>query len=143
MKRASFSLWLIDQGILKHASCGLRLPKKRNVTFKAPFLFWFMAFRTRNITFEATYSTFGLWLIERALHLKGASSGLWPIERGILHLKTSSCCLRVMERKILHLKRASFLVLKERGKLHLKLACFDIWLTERGILHLKRACFGL
>ena len=126
MKRASCSLWLIDQGILKRASCGLRLKKKK-----------------RNITFEATYSTFGLWLIERALHLKGASSGLWPIERGTLHLKTSSCCLRVIERGILHLKCASFLELKERGKLHLKLACFGIWLTERGILHLKRACFGL
>ena len=52
MKRAFFSLRLIDQGILKRASGGLRLPKKGMLHLKRP-------------------SCFGLWLLEQGiLHLR-------------------------------------------------------------------------
>ena len=54
-------------------------------------IFWFLAYRTRNVKFEATdlkRSCFGVWLIERGiLHLERASCGLWLTEQGMLHLK--------------------------------------------------------
>ena len=53
--------------------------------------FWFLAYRTRNVKFEATdlkRSCFGVWIIERGiLHLERASCGLWLTEQGMLHLK--------------------------------------------------------
>ena len=54
-------------------------------------IFWFLAYRTRNVKFEATdlkRSCFGVWLIERGiLHLERASCGLWLTEQGMLHWK--------------------------------------------------------
>ena len=60
-----------------------------------------MAYRTRNVTFEARL----LWIR--------------PIARGMLHLERASCGLPLIERGVLHLERACF-CLMERGMLHLK-----------------------
>ena len=65
---------------------------------------WFMAYRTRNVTFKARL----LWfrLIERGmLHLERDSCGLWLIERGMLHLERDSCGLWLIERGILLFER--------------------------------------
>ena len=89
MKRAFCGLWLIERGMLhlERASCG------------------FMAYRTRNVTFEARL----LWfrLIERGmLHLKRACFSMWLIERGMLHLKRACFSMWLIEQGMLHLKRA-------------------------------------
>ena len=62
-----------------------------------------MAYRTRNVTFEARL----LWIR--------------LIDSGMLHLERASCGLPLIERGMLHLERACFgLCLIERGMLHLK-----------------------
>ena len=74
----------IYQGILKRASCGLRLTKGGMLHLKRPY---FGLRLLEQGILHLRRPSFGLWLVERALlHLKRASSGLWPIERGILLL---------------------------------------------------------
>ena len=80
----SCSLWFIDQGIFKSASCGLRRTEREMLHLKRA-----SCCGTRNITLEARF--FLLVLKERGkLHLAAFKVGLfciWLIQRGILHLK--------------------------------------------------------
>ena len=62
-----------------------------------------MAYRTRNVTFEARLFWYMACIERGILHLERASGGLWNTEQGMLHLKRSCFGIWLTERGILHI----------------------------------------
>ena len=117
--------------------------KTRNIIFEAPFK-WFMGYRTRNVTFEARFLWFMAYGTRNATFearlvwcMAYRTRNIFTFEARFLWFmayRTGSDTFEAHLFRFTHIERVIFL---------LKRTCFALWLIERGILYFCAALVSL